>query len=75
MKRNNKLFGRIKYDRRTDTYILYTSTDGGKTWDYNIGCKCQNSIKDNPEDEPCFIHISLIQELKNAIRNGYEIIN
>lgn len=70
-----KLQARIKYEKESDMYVLYTSTNGGETWDYNTGWKCQ--FKEGREDavEPEYVHISILGALKRCIAFGYEIVN
>jgi len=64
---------RIGYNKSEDAYELLLSTDGGKTWSMTTRAKCRRCDKDNPDDEPMFIHISLIEELKKAISLGYRV--
>lgn len=70
----NKFKARIGYDKKQDMYKLMLSTDDGETWDFCCGCECQRSEHDKPDDEPMFVHISLIEELKKAIACGYDIV-
>lgn len=65
---------RIAYDKGQDMYKLMLSTDGGDTWDFSTGSQCRRCTEDKPDDEPMFIHISLIEEMKKAIRCGFNIV-
>lgn len=69
-----KMLARIGYDKKADMYKLLLSTDDGETWDFSVGCECQRSEHDKSDDEPMFIHISLIEEMKKAIACGFEIV-
>lgn len=73
MKRNN-LKARITYDKKEDAYKLMLSQDGGETWNLCKSCACKRSEEDLPEEEPMFIYVGLIDELKKAILCGYEIV-
>lgn len=68
-----KMLARIGYNKEKDMYILYISTDGGKEWGECLGCECRN-CKNDTSEEPMYIHISLIEELKKCIRLGYKIV-
>lgn len=65
---------RIGYNKQNDAYELLISTDGGKSWGMTTSAKCRRCDKDSPDDEPMFIHVSLIEELKKAISLGYEVV-
>lgn len=70
----NNLKARIAYDKKEDAYKLMLSQDGGETWDLCMYCVCQRSEHDAPDDEPMFISVGLINELKNLIFLGYDIV-
>lgn len=70
----NKKQVRIAYDKKEDAYNLMLSTDGGEEWGFSLGCKCRRSENCNPDDEPMFVSIELIEELKKAIRNGFDVV-
>ena len=65
---------RIAYDKPQDMYKLMLSTDGGDTWDFSTGSKCRQCKEDKPDDEPMFVHIGLIEEMKKAILCGFRIV-
>lgn len=68
-----KLLARIGYVKENDAYTLFLSSDGGKTWGECLTCFCEHR-KNDTEEEPCYIHISLIEKLKECIRFGYKIV-
>ena len=65
---------RIAYDKGQDMYKLMLSMDGGDTWDFSSGSQCRRCAEDNPGDEPMFVHIGLIEEMKKAIRCGFRVV-
>lgn len=70
----NELQARIRYNKEKDAYELQLSSDGGKEWSVSISSKCQLSARNDANDEPEFVHISFIEEMKKAIANGFEIV-
>ena len=64
-------YARIAYDRAQDMFKLMLSTDGGDTWDFSTGSKCRRCKEDRPGDEPMFVHIDLIQAMKDAVLCGF----
>ena len=65
---------RIAYDKEQDMFKLMLSTDGGDTWDFSTGSQCRRCTEDKADDEPMFIHIGLIEELKKAILCGFRVV-
>ena len=65
---------RIKYDKEQDEYQLLLSTDGGETWGFDLGCKCQKGLRDGPDDEPMLISCSMLEEIKKSILCGFEMV-
>lgn len=71
---NIKKQARIQYNKERDEYALMLSTDGGKTWGFSLGCRCQRREGESPDAEPMFVSIELIEEMKRSILNGFEIV-
>ena len=65
---------RIAYDKKQDMYKLMLSTDGGDTWDFSTGSQCRRCAEDKPDDEPMFVHVGLIEEMKKAIYCGFRVV-
>ena len=74
MLKTNKMKCRIGYNKEQDAYELLLSSDGGESWNMSMSAKCRRCDKNDPDDEPEFIHIGLIEELKKAISLGYEVV-
>ena len=69
------LKARIAYNKKEDSFELRISTDGGDSWGISVSCPCCCCVGQDPdEDEPMFVHVGIIQELKNAISYGYRIV-
>lgn len=73
-KKENPMKVRIGYNKKEDMYQLLLSTDGGETWDFSFGSVCQRSANDDEDAEPMFISCQLVEELKKAIRCGFEVV-
>lgn len=71
---NKDLKARIGYNKKEDAYELLISTDGGESWGMSVSSKCRRREGQSPDDEPEFIHIGLIEKMKEAIAYGYEIV-
>lgn len=65
---------RIAYNKPEDSYDLMLSTDGGEEWGLSLGCKCQRGEHDKPDDEPMLVSVGIIEELKRAILNGFDVV-
>ena len=65
---------RIAYDEDRDGYYVYLSNDGGSNWNLSVGCKCVRCKSDSVVAEPMYVHITLITELRKAIRCGYRMV-
>lgn len=72
MENKNKV--RIAYDKKNDGFNLMLSTDGGEEWEFQLGCKCRRSDSCQLDDEPMFVSIELIEELKRAVLCGFEFV-
>ena len=72
--RKNTMLCRIKYDRQNDMYCLMLSTDDGETWDLSFGSKCQRRMGESIDDEPMYVSIDLIEEMKKALRCGFDMV-
>ena len=70
----NKNLVRIGYNKNNDEYQLLISNDGGDTWDFSYGCTCKNCKDDESDEEPMFVYIGLIEELKKRIAYGYTVV-
>ena len=73
MKENQKI-ARIAYNKEKDEYQLLLSTDRGKEWGFSYGSKCQQRKDDDPDAEPLYVYCGIIEEMKKAILNGFEIV-
>ena len=69
-----ELKARIGYVKSNDSFDLLISTDGGDTWGMSVSSKCRRCEGQDPEAEPEFVHIGLIEDLKKAIALGYRIV-
>ena len=70
----NKNLVRIDYDHKKDEFQLLISTDGGEEWGFSFGTKCQQRKGNGQDAEPMYIHCQIIDELKRAILNGFEVV-
>lgn len=68
-----KMFVRIGYDPENDTYVLYISSDGGNEWTASLTCPCVKRENDQ-EEEPYYVHVLLIEELRKCINLGYKVV-
>ena len=66
----NELKAKVTYMKDTDEYRIYTSGDGGKTWDFSRGFCC---LKAEGENEPNMVHYSALTEIGNLINLGYSV--
>ena len=65
---------RIKYDEQSDEFRLESSNDG-KEWGLVRAVKCLKRDGATPDEEPAYIHYSIIAELNNMVSNfGYKYI-
>ena len=74
MKKNKKLLCRISYQKDRDAYTLFLSSDGGETWNESMTSYCRCRKQDSEDDEPMYVHVFLIEELKQAIAIGYTMV-
>lgn len=70
----NKNLVRIAYVKADDAFEVRISTDGGDEWDMLIHCPCCRSVGQREDDEPMYVHVDLLQELKKALAFGYEAV-
>lgn len=70
----NKNLARIAYNKKEDMYCLMLSTDDGESWDFSFGTKCQRRAGEAPDAEPMYISCELIENMKHAIRCGFEMV-
>lgn len=70
----NKNFCRIKYDKKTDSFCLMLSNDGGEEWNLCIACPCHRAEGESKDIEPMYVSIDLIEELKKAVACGFEFV-
>ena len=65
---------RIKYNEQSDEFRLEISYDG-KEWDLVVAVKCLKRDGATQDEEPEFIHYSIIYALNNLVSNfGYKYI-
>ena len=65
---------RIKYNEQSDEFRLESSHDG-KEWGLVVAVKCLKRDGATPDEEPAYIHYSIIAELNNMVSNfGYKYI-
>ena len=69
-----ELKARIGYNKKEDAYELLISTDGGDTWGMSVSSKCRRCEGQSEEEEPMFVSIGLLEELKRAVALGYRIV-
>ena len=64
-------YARIGYDKTEDGFGLYMSDDG-ENWGLDSLFPCVNSKSDKDDVEPEFVHIGLIQKIRECIALGYK---
>lgn len=65
---------KIEYDNIKDQYQLLSSDDNGKTWGFVTGVFCVNSVRTPDDEEPQFIHHSIIEQLNQFVSLGYTLV-
>ena len=63
-------YARIGYDKTEDGFGLYTSADG-ENWDLNCLFPCVNGKNDDDNADAEYIHIGLIQKIRECAALGY----
>lgn len=71
--RNNEINKQvtIKYDDKYDEFQLLIRKSEKEEWKFVRGYQCVNALGQN---EPNFIHYSILNELKDCFELGYEFI-
>lgn len=65
---------RIGYVKSKDSFDLFISSDGGDSWGMSVSSTCRRCEGQDPDAEPEFVHIGLIEELKRALALGYRAV-
>lgn len=74
MAKRQKLLQKITYVEENDEFIVYISSDGGKTWGFNVGAKCSRLEMQKEDEEPIGIPFGLLTTVRDNARLGFVLV-
>ena len=74
MAKKKDRFVRVRYDDKTDAFVIEYINENNDEWQFNSSYQCHTIKEQCDDDEPQFIHFSIVRELQKIVSLGYEFV-
>ena len=74
-KKPKKPMGRLRYEKETDTFYIemWCDDEDFTGWSLVRSQKCQKALCQEEDEEPAFLHFTMLKELAQMAELGYDI--
>ena len=72
-----KKVGKIKivYNKEKDEFQLWSRLYGEDEWEFVRGCRCVRREGEKDDEEPTYVHWSILGEIRRFLALGYELVD